>query len=56
MGIYNDNKWAKWAFVLHQWRPHGEQRHAAYYYASRRELAYCVALSAVLNFNHLGEC
>ena len=44
------------AFVLHRWRPHDEERHAAYYYASRRGLEYCVALSAVLNFDYLGEC
>ena len=52
----NNNKWAEWAFVLRRWRPHGEERHAAYYYASRRGLTYCVALSAVLNFDYLGEC
>ena len=33
-----------------------EERHAAYYYASRWGLAYCVALSDVLNFDYLGEC
>ena len=36
--------------------PHDEESHAAYYYASRRGLAYCDALSAVLNFDYLGEC
>ena len=44
------------AFVLRRWRPHDEERHAAYYYASRRGLTYCVALSAVLNFDYLGKC
>ena len=43
-------------FLLRRWRPHDEERHAAYYYASRRGLGCCVALSAVLNFDYLGEC
>ena len=37
---------------LRRWRPHDEERQAAYYYASRRGLAYCVALCAVLNFDY----
>ena len=41
---------------LRRSRSHDEDRHAAYHYASRRELAYCIALSAVLNFDYLGEC
>ena len=39
---------------LRRWRPHDEERHAAYYYASRRGL--CVlrcTYSAVLNFDYL---
>ena len=36
--------------------PHDEERHAAYYYACRRGFVYCVAPSAVLNFDYLGEC
>ena len=52
----NSNRWAEWAFVLRWWRPHDEERHAAYDYASRQGLAYCVAFSAVLNFGYFGEC
>ena len=32
------------------------EAYAACYYASRRGLVYCVALSANLNFDYLGEC
>ena len=42
--------------ILRWWRPHDEERHAAYHYASQRGLTYYIALSAILNFDYLGEC
>ena len=54
MGIYIMGRMG--ICFLRRWRPYDEERHAAYYYASRRGLAYCVALSDVLNFDYLGEC
>ena len=51
----NNNKGPNGHLFLRRWRPHDEERHAAYYDASRWGLEYCVALSAVLNFDYLGE-
>ena len=34
----------EWAFALRRWRPHDEERHAAYYYAYRRGLAIALHL------------